>query len=75
MSTELLRPFERVLNRNIASSGRARALLAELAGRSMEVRFAATPVITRIVDDRVLIDLRTVSEAEEDELIEGLGAI
>ncbi len=32
------------------------------------LRFAATPVITRIVDDRVLIDLRTVSETDESEL-------
>lgn len=39
------------------------------------LRFAATPVITRIVDDRVLIDLRTVNEAEEGELIESLAAI
>lgn len=39
------------------------------------LRFAPTPVITRIVDDRVLIDLRTVSEAEENELIGCLAAI
>ena len=39
MSPELLRPVERALNRQIAASGRARALLAELAGRSMELRW------------------------------------
>lgn len=39
------------------------------------LRFAATPVVTRIVDDRVLIDLRTVSQAEEDELIGSVVAI
>jgi len=40
-----------------------------------KLRFGETPVIARIVDDRVLIDLRTVSEAEENELIESLVAI
>lgn len=39
------------------------------------LRFAVTPVITRIVDDRVLIDLRTVNEAEDDELINSLAQI
>lgn len=39
-----------------------------------KLRLGETPVITRIVDDRVLIDLRTVSNAEEDELIESLAA-
>ena len=39
------------------------------------LRFAVTPVITRIVNDRVLIDLRTVSEAEEDALINSLASI
>jgi L-seryl-tRNA(Ser) seleniumtransferase len=34
------------------------------------LRNAETPVITRIVDDRVMIDLRTVSEREESELLE-----
>lgn len=36
------------------------------------LRDADTPVITRIVDDKVMIDLRTVSEAEEYELLEAL---
>jgi ubiquinone biosynthesis protein UbiJ len=44
MTPELLRPFERIVNRNIAGSSRARALLAELRGRTMELRFAATPL-------------------------------
>ena len=48
MTPELLRPFERMLNRHIAGSSRARALLAELDGRSMELRFAATPLRIRI---------------------------
>jgi seryl-tRNA(Sec) selenium transferase len=32
------------------------------------LRRAAPPVIARIVDDRVLLDLRTVSENEEPDL-------
>jgi L-seryl-tRNA(Ser) seleniumtransferase len=35
-----------------------------------KLRGAKPPVITRILDDKVLIDLRTVSEAEEAELLE-----
>jgi L-seryl-tRNA(Ser) seleniumtransferase len=40
-----------------------------------KLRFAPTSVITRIVDDRLLIDLRTVSEAEEGDLMDSLTAI
>lgn len=36
------------------------------------LRFAAPPVIARIVEDKVLIDLRTVSDGEEIELLEVL---
>lgn len=35
-----------------------------------ELRGALVPVISRIVEDRVFIDLRTVSESEEAELLE-----
>ncbi len=34
------------------------------------LRMSDPPVITRIVDDRVVIDLRTVAESEEEELLE-----
>jgi ubiquinone biosynthesis accessory factor UbiJ len=44
MNPELLRPLESLINRHIAASRRARALLAELTGRSLELRFSATPV-------------------------------
>ena len=40
-----------------------------------KLRLGETPVITRIVDDRVLMDLRTVSDAEDDELINSLDQI
>jgi len=39
------------------------------------LRQANPPVIARIADDRVIIDLRTVAEAEESELLEILVAI
>jgi seryl-tRNA(Sec) selenium transferase len=34
----------------------------------MNLRGAALPVIARIIDDRVLLDLRTVAENEEPDL-------
>lgn len=37
------------------------------------LRTANPPVITRILDEKVLLDLRTVSDAEESELLEILG--
>jgi L-seryl-tRNA(Ser) seleniumtransferase len=39
------------------------------------LRFSKPPVITRILEDKVLLDLRTVSESEEIELLEILGKI
>ena len=48
MALEPLSPIEAMLNRHIAGSSRARTLLAAIAGRSMELRFAATPFRVRI---------------------------
>jgi L-seryl-tRNA(Ser) seleniumtransferase len=44
----------------------------QLSGSKLEekLRGSKPPVITRILDDKVLIDLRTVSESEESELLE-----
>jgi L-seryl-tRNA(Ser) seleniumtransferase len=39
------------------------------------LRLSKPPVITRILEDKVLIDLRTVSESEESELLEILGKV
>jgi L-seryl-tRNA(Ser) seleniumtransferase len=39
------------------------------------LRFSRPPIIARITDDEVLIDLRTVSESEENELLEILAKI
>jgi L-seryl-tRNA(Ser) seleniumtransferase len=41
----------------------------------LALRLSNPPVITRIVEGKVLIDLRTVAESDEDELIEILRAI
>jgi hypothetical protein len=39
------------------------------------LRFAATSVITRILEDKVLIDLRTASETEETEILRILSQV
>ncbi len=39
------------------------------------LRFAAPPIITRTAKDRVLLDLRTVFESEEDEILAALQAL
>ncbi len=50
---------------------------AELSAPNLEaaLRLSDPPVITRIVDDSVVIDLRTVSEEQEPELIAALSRI
>jgi L-seryl-tRNA(Ser) seleniumtransferase len=39
------------------------------------LRFATPPVIARVVDNRVMLDLRTVSESEADEILSALNRI
>ena len=39
------------------------------------LRRHAPPIITRIAEDKVLIDLRTVAEDEEEELLQGIVAV
>jgi ubiquinone biosynthesis protein UbiJ len=67
----LLRPLQSLLNRNIAGSSRARGLLAPLAGKSLEIRVAATPFRVRIeaAVDRIVITAG--SDAPADATIEG----
>jgi ubiquinone biosynthesis protein UbiJ len=67
----LLRPLESLLNRNISGSSRARALLAQVAGKSLEIRVAATPFRVRIeaAEDRIAIG--SGSDAAADATIEG----
>lgn len=71
MTPELLGPFARILNRNIAASSRARALLAELAGRSLELRFAATPVRIRLAAATDTLMVTPAGEEKADAVIEG----
>jgi len=71
MTPELLRPLESILNRNIAGSARARGLLAQIAGRSFELRLASTPLKLRFVADAERIALVTESDTTADAVIEG----
>jgi ubiquinone biosynthesis protein UbiJ len=71
MTPDLLRPFEEMLNRRIAGSSRARAMLAALAGRSMELRFAATPLWVRLAESSGTLTVRPAGEEPADAVIEG----
>jgi len=71
VNSELLRPLERALNRQIAASGRARALLTELDGRSMELRFAATPFRIRLAATADALSVRPAADEPADAVIEG----
>lgn len=69
--SELLRPFESMLNRQIAASARARGLLAGLAGRSMELRFSPTPLRVRVAATADALSIRPAGEEKADAVIEG----
>jgi ubiquinone biosynthesis accessory factor UbiJ len=71
MTPDLLRPLESLLNRQIAGSSRARRLLGELAGRSMELRFAATPFRIRLAADAEALSVRPAGDEPADAVIEG----
>lgn len=71
MTPELLAPFERILNRNIDASGRARTLLAELEGRSLELRFAATPIRVRLAATAGALSVAPAGGEQADAVIEG----
>jgi ubiquinone biosynthesis protein UbiJ len=71
MGPELLRPFEQALNRQIAASHRARGLLAGLAGRSLEIRFEATPFRLRLAAGTEGLTVRPAADEPADAVIEG----
>jgi ubiquinone biosynthesis protein UbiJ len=71
MTPDLLRPLESLLNRQIAGSSRARRLLGELAGRSMELRFAATPFRVRLAASTEALSVRPAGDEPADAVIEG----
>ena len=67
----LLRPLESLLNRNIAGSSRARGLLAQVAGKSLEIKVAATPFRIRIEAAKDRIAIGRGGDAPADATIEG----
>lgn len=71
MTTALLRPFEKILNRHIAASSRARGLLAELGNRSIELHFSATPIRIRLAATAEGVSIRPASDESSDAVIEG----
>ncbi len=71
MTPDLLRPLEEMLNRRIAGSSRARAMLDGLSGRSMELRFAATPLRVRMAAAPGALTIRPAGEEAADAVIEG----
>lgn len=71
MTPELLRPFESMINRNIAASARARSLLAQVSGRSIEIRLSATPLRLRVTAGTEGISIASDGEAAADATIEG----
>jgi ubiquinone biosynthesis accessory factor UbiJ len=71
MTSELLRPLQSLLNRNIAASSRARGLLAQVAGRSIEFRVTAMPIRLRVVAGADGISFEPGGDAPADATIEG----
>ena len=71
MTPDFLAPVESMLNRQIAASSRARALLAGLAGRSMELRFPPTPIRVRVTAAAEALSIRPAADEAADAVIEG----
>ena len=59
------------MNRQIAGSSRARALLAALDGRSMELRFAAVPFRLRVSATAETLSIGPATDEPADAVIEG----
>jgi ubiquinone biosynthesis protein UbiJ len=70
-SDPLFQPIESLLNRNIAGSSQARALLGRIDGRSLEVRVSPTPVRIRFSSTAGTISVTGGGEGEPDAVIEG----
>ncbi|MGH8135562.1 MAG: ubiquinone biosynthesis accessory factor UbiJ, partial [Steroidobacteraceae bacterium] len=67
----LLRPLESLLNRNIEGSSRARGLLAQVAGKSLEIHVAATPFRVRVEALENRITIVAGGDTPADATIEG----
>lgn len=67
----LLQPLESLLNRHVEASSRARALAEALAGRTLDVRLAHTPLRLRfgVADGR--LSVRSSGDDPADAVIEG----
>lgn len=70
-SDPLLEPMERLLNRNVAASAQARDLLAQLDGRSMEVRVIGLPIRIRFTAAGERVAVTPGGEGEPTTIIEG----
>ena len=67
----LLQPLEALLNRHIAASSKARALVSDLDGRALEVRVARTPLRLRFAVGAGRLSIGFPGEGEPDATIEG----
>lgn len=79
--------FEVISGNSVIGGGSAPAVQPETALLSLKhsilsttrfeqaLRFSDPPVVTRIIEDKILIDFRTISESEETELLEVLTKI
>lgn len=67
----LLQPLEALLNRHIAASSKARALVSSLDGRVLEVRVARTSLRLRFAAAAGRLGVRFSGEGEPDAAIEG----
>lgn len=67
----LLEPLAALMNRNLASSGQARALVQQLEGRSFEVRVAQTPLRIRFAAAGGRVAVSHGGEGEPTASIEG----
>ena len=67
----LLQPLEALLNRHVAASSKARALVAALQGRALELRVARTPLRLRFAAADGRLAVRFSGENPPDAVIEG----
>lgn len=70
-SEPLFQPIESLLNRNIAGSSQARALVERLQGRSLEVRAVPTPFSIRFSAADGRVSVGSGGEAGPDAVVEG----
>ena len=67
----LLQPLEALLDRHVQASSKARALIATLEGRALEVRVARTPLCLRFTVAAGRLMVRFAGDGAPDAVIEG----